>query len=375
MKKILPFMVFGFVSVSLFSQSITLPPNGDNQKSSVTQWIGLASVTITYNSPDVHGPNGEDRTGHIWGELVPFGFTDPGYGTSHSAPWRAGANENTTMTFSHDVTIDGKKVKAGTYGVFIVVEKDTPWTWILSTDSDKWGHYHYNPANDVIRVSATPKEAPFTEWLTFNFDDRKASSAVAYFQWEKKRLDLKIEVPDVNHLYVEKIRGDVQGHPMGFTNQSWMDAAQFCAANKINLEEALGWADYAISGRFIGKEDFSSLQTKALVLEAMNKTAEADAIMAKAMNHPTATVQAIHQYGRTLLASGKNEKALEVFKLNRQKHPEDKFTTFVGLARGFTATKDVKNAIKNWELAIKNLPEDQKANKEFYESELKKLKG
>lgn len=360
---------------SAWAQSITLPPSGDNQKSSVTQWIGLASITITYFSPNVHTSDGEDRTGHIWGELVPYGLTDPGYGTSSSAPWRAGANENTTVHFSHDVIIAEKSLRAGTYGLFLDVQKEGAWTWIFSTESNNWGHYHYDPSKDALRITATPTEAPFTEWLTYGFDEREKNSAVAYLQWEKKRIAFKVEVPNVNDMYVDKIRGDIKGHRMGFNNQSWMDAAQFCALNKVNLEEALTWADYAINGRYIGVEDFNSLQTKAMVLRAMERDAEADDIMQKAISLPSATVTAIHQYGRSLLAGGKNDKALEVFKLNRKKNPQDKFTTYVGLARGYAATGDKKNAIKNWETALKNLPEEHKPNRPFYESELKKLKG
>lgn len=96
--------------------------------------------------------------------------------------------------------------------------------------------------------------------------------------------------------------------------------------------------------------------------------------MDKAIKHPTATVNAIHQYARTLLAAGKKEKAMEVFKYNFKAHPEDKFTPNVGLARGYTAIGDKKNAIKQWEMAIRNLPENQKQNLAYYESELKKLK-
>src|SRR5689334_2957451 len=101
MKRILTAVCVLFAQYA-FSQSISLPPSGGNQKSTVTQWMGLASVTINYSSPNVHAPNGDDRKGHIWGELVHYGFIDQGYGSSKAAPWRAGANENTTITFSHD---------------------------------------------------------------------------------------------------------------------------------------------------------------------------------------------------------------------------------------------------------------------------------
>ena len=362
------------VAGNAFAQ-LTTPPNGDNQKSTVTQGIGLAAVTITYSSPDVHGPNGEDRKGHIWGELVHYGFIDQGFGTSKSAPWRAGANENTVITFSHDVKINGQDLKAGSYGLFLDVAKDGPWRWIFSKNSTSWGSYFYDPKDDALRVETTPTDAPYTEWLTYGFDNRMPTSTLAYLQWESKRIPFKVEVPNVNELYVNKMREELRGTPTGFNYQGWMAAAQFCARNKINLEEALTWADIAIKGPFIGQEDFSSLETKAVVLQAMGRDKEADEIMDKAIKMPSATIQSIHQYARTLLNAGKKEKAMEVFKLNRQLHPEDKFTTYVGLARGYTAIGDKKNAIKNWEIAIKNLPENQKANESFYKAELEKLKG
>jgi hypothetical protein len=358
-----------------FSQGLTGPPNGDNQKASVTQWIGPASVTITYNSPDVHAPNGEDRKGKIWGtDVAHYGFIDQGFGPAKAAPWRAGANEGTTITFSHDVKIGGKDLKAGTYGLFLDVEKEGPWRWIFSKNSKSWGSYFYDQNEDALRVDATPQDAAYTEWLTYGFDDRLPSSAVAYLQWENKRIPFKVEVPNVNELYVGLMRDQLRGEP-GFDYRNLMAAAQFCAVNKVSLEDGLKWADLAISMPYIGKEEFQTLQTKAMVLNAMNRTAEADAIMAKAINHPTASVSDIHGYGRRLLGEGKKEQALEIFKLNRQKNPNDNFTTYVGLARGYTAVGDKKNAIKNYEIAMKNVPADQPQMKEFIEGEVKKLKS
>jgi hypothetical protein len=374
MKKILAIAVLSLFALGAFAQGLTLPPSGDNQKSVVTQYIGPVSVSITYNSPNVHAPNGDDRTGKIWGQLVPYGFTDPGFGTSKSSPWRAGSNENTTITFSHDVKVNGKDLKAGTYGLFLDVEKDGPWNWIFSKNSTSWGNYFYDAKEDALRVESTPTDASFTEFLTYGFDDRQRGSAVAYLQWENKKIPFRIEVPNVNELYLGIIRNELRDD-VGFDYRNFQNAAAFCANNKIALEEGLAWADAAISRPFIGREDFGTLQTKAMVLRAMNRGDEANAIMDKAINHNTATVQQIHQYGRFLLGDGKKEKALEIFKFNRTKNPQDTFTTYVGLARGYTAVGDTKNAIKNWEIAIKNLPEDQKPNLAFYEGELKKLKG
>lgn len=166
----------------------------------------------------------------------------------------------------------------------------------------------------------------------------------------------------------------MRGTTAGFQHETYINAANFCAQNKVELEQGLQWADLAISDPFFGREDFTSLATKAQVLIAMGRDADSEVVMDKAIKLPTASVQAVHQYGRSLLIAGKNQKALEVFKFNAKNHPDDKFTTVVGLARGYAANGDKKNAIKYWELAIKNLPENQKQNLAFYEGELKKVK-
>ena len=111
------------------------------------------------------------------------------------------------------------------------------------------------------------------------------------------------------------------------------------------------------------------------MLNALDRDAEANAIMDKAIKEPDATAQSIHQYGRSLLQAGKNDMALEVFKYNAQKHPEDKFTPNVGLARGYAAVGDKKNAIKYWDTAIKNLPAEQKQFLPQYQAEIDKLKS
>src|SRR6202040_2398141 len=107
-----------------------------------------------------------------------------------------GANETTTITFSHDVKVEGKDLKAGAYGLFLDVEKSGPWTWVFSKAAKGWGSFQYDPKDDVLRVPVDPIEAPYTEFMTFGFDERRPASTVAYLQWEKKRIPLKIEVPN-----------------------------------------------------------------------------------------------------------------------------------------------------------------------------------
>jgi hypothetical protein len=355
---------------------LALPPNGMNPKAEVSQWIGLVRVTIAYHSPNVHGPAGRDRTGHIWGDLIKYGMFDDGFGPSTAAPWRAGANETTTVSFSHPVKIGGRDVAAGTYGLFLEIQPSGPWTWILSTQIG-WGAYQYDPKYDVVRVTATPETAPYTEFLTYGFDDRRLESAVAFLQWEKQRVAFKIDVPNSLQLYIEQMRKDLLGWP-GFNYQNWQNAAQFCADNKINLDEALVWADKAIHEPFRnaaqGRKDFSTLKTKADVLQAMGRDGEADGIMDEAVAMADAPVIGIHRYGTALIAAGRHDRAMTIFKMNRQRHPEEKFVTYVGLARGYTAVGDTRNAIANWEIAIKNIPENQKINLPVYEQALKALR-
>lgn len=133
------------------AQTLTLPPDGDNQHSTVTQAIGLVTVTIDYHSPDVHAPDGTDRRGNIWGKLVPYGVTDDAFGTCTQCPWRAGANENTAFSVSHDVKIEGQALPAGSYGLHMIAGPEE-WTLIFSKNAKSWGNFFYDPAEDQLRA-------------------------------------------------------------------------------------------------------------------------------------------------------------------------------------------------------------------------------
>ena len=380
MKSALGSVIFLLLSITVVGQEtsqLATPPNGNNEHAQVSQWIGPVKVSIDYHSPRVHNPANNDRTGHIWGEVVHYGFVDEGFGPTKGAPWRAGANETTSMTFSNDVKVEGKDLKAGTYALFLDVEQTGQWQWIFSSHQG-WGSFQYDPKDDVLRVPVTPQDAPFTEFLTYGFDDRRPDSAVAYLQWEKKRVPLKIDVPNVNELYVAKMRQDLQSWA-GFNYQDWQTGAQFCADNKINLEEALTWADKVINGPFrgatIGHEDFSTLSTKAAVLNALGREAEADSVMQKALHLSGTDAYSVYAYGMGLLRNDKKQEAMKVFTFNQQQHPQDKFWTSLGLARGYTALGDRKDAIANWEIVLQNVPANLSNRTAAYEAEMKKVKG
>lgn len=158
-------------------------------KAMVGQTLGLdTEVTITYGRPGVKG-----RT--IWGELVPYGLA-PGnkYSDNKPYPWRAGANENTTVEFSKDVMVEGKTLAAGKYSLHMIPSK-SDWEVIFNNVSDGWGSYKYNQAEDALRVTVTPVSAAHQEWLTYGFEEMTDNSATMFLHWEKLKVPLKITLP------------------------------------------------------------------------------------------------------------------------------------------------------------------------------------
>jgi Protein of unknown function (DUF2911) len=192
---------------------VTLPPSGDNQLASVTQGIGLVRVSITYNSPDVHSPTGEDRRGKIWGGLVPYGLTNLGtLGVcGDNCPWRGGANENTVFTVSHDVLVQGQPLPAGSYGLHFIPGPEE-WTILFSKTNNAWGSYFYDPKEDALRVTAKPEKSAYNEWLTYEFIDRKPDRAVAALRWEELQVPFTISVPDMVGLYVANLRRELKSN-------------------------------------------------------------------------------------------------------------------------------------------------------------------
>ena len=357
-------LLFLFI-VGNSSAQITLTqlPSGGNKKAWVGERIGLTDVSIQYDRPAVKG-----REGKIWGQLVPLGFVNLGFGSAKESPWRAGANENTTIEFSNDVKVDGHLLKAGRYGFFIAYDVTEP-TIIFSKNSTSWGSYYYDPKEDVLRVKV--KSVPLTnsvEWLRYEFLEQTENSATIVLEWEKLRIPFKVETDYVAD-QIASFRKELRSE-RGFFWLAWDQAAQWALLHNTNLEEVLLWTDSATSPGFGGNHVFQPWATRADILLKLGRTAEADAAIKKAL--PFATMQEVHQYGRRLLQQKRTKEAVDIFNANYKKYPKE-FTTIVGMTRGYSALGDYKNALKFAKMALPIAPDA--ANKTSIESAIKKLEA
>ena len=345
-----------FASVGdLGAQALTAPPNGANQRAVVTQYLGMVSVTIDYHSPDVTSPAGEDRTGKIWGELVPWGIAPnpfyPGFGSAETMPWRAGANENTTITFSHDVEVEGKPLAAGTYALFMA-PGETEWMIIFNRNASAWGSFFYDPSLDALQVQVQPEKTDFfREWLTYEFDDRQLDTARAVLHWENLRVPFRISVPNLTELYHDTMAMELTG-AVGFNYQNWMQASQWAAQQDAYHEDAVAWADAAVAAN----TGFQTMSNKAQILWQIDRSDEAMEAFEQAMDHPTATPVAVHMAARGLQAQGKMDTANVIFRKNYEKNPGQWPVDF-GMARAYSQEGNFEKALEHAEIALGRAPE------------------
>lgn len=334
---------------------MTLPPSGNNQKASVTQFIGPVRVIIDYSSPAVHGPNGQDRRGQIWGKLVPYGMANLGFGNGKPSPWRAGANENTVFAVSNDVLIEGKPLHSGRYGLHMIPSQDE-WTVVFSKNSGAWGSFFYEESEDALRVQVKPHKHDYREYLTYEFTARHPSDATVEMQWEDLAVPMSIKVDNIEDIYISRLQHELTTVP-GFSYRGYVAAAQYVARTGKHLDQGLKWADAAVSMPNIGETNFDTLSTKALILTKMEQSADARTVMQTALRLPGTTPIQIHQYGRLLLGAKKNDEAMEVFKYNAERNG-DTWPVHVGLARGYAALGDNKQALEHAQKALTQAPDE-----------------
>ena len=239
------------MGVTAFAQ-LSLPR--ESQRQEIAQTIGDTKVTIVY-----HRPNTKARK--VWGGLVPYGEV-----------WRTGANENTTIEFTRDVTINGKPLPAGKYG-FHAIPTEKDWTLIFNKVNDAWGSFTYKQENDALRVMAVPVKTTDThETLAYEFDDVTADSALISLSWEKLSVPFTVNIGDVQGRMLAQIDDAIKNRKADDV-RPLNQGAGYVLTYKINdrYNDAIGWLDTSLSAR----QNFGTLVTKARLLEQMGRTADA----------------------------------------------------------------------------------------------------
>jgi len=319
-----------------------------SQRAKVSQRVGITDITIDYGRPSV-------KKREIWGKLVPYGYNDFNFGTSKVAPWRAGANANSTIKFTHDVKVEGKELRAGKYGLHIALKEDGTATVIFSKNHSSWGSYFYDEKEDALRVEVKTKEIVHTETLTFLFPEFEANSTIAALHWEKKEIPFKIEV-NVKDIVIRKIKDDLRS-TKGFSQANWDNAANY-ALSVEELDQALEWVNTSIAGAFFSKETFANLSLKSQVLAKQKKFDEAMTFVDKAVK--LGNTSQVYRLGVGLINSNQKDKALTIHK-NNVKKSKGAWPSNYGLARAYSATGDYENAIKAINTSMSNAPERFKA--------------
>lgn len=351
------------VCLTVAQAQLKIPNNDVNYSSSIARKLGVTEIRIDYNAPGVKG-----REGKIWGtDIAPYGFQVLGYGSDMPSPWRAGANECTTISFSTDVLINGKKLPAGKYAFFIALYPDSC-TLIFNRNTESWGAYFYNKDLDVLHVGTTQqKDRPVSvERLTYSFANQTKNKVEVALEWEKWRIPFTVEI-DFIQTTLSSIRTQLTTD-LGFDPPSLEAGASWCLQNNVNYEEALGWIKRATDPSLGAVQSFRALSTKAGLLEKLSRKAEADQTMASALELGSAVE--LHQYGRQLLAQQKTADAMKVFELNWKKY-KGAWPTNVGMMRGYSAMGNYKKALEHARLALAQAPDDQ--NKKSLEAAIKTL--
>ncbi|HEX3821405.1 MAG TPA: DUF2911 domain-containing protein [Candidatus Sulfotelmatobacter sp.] len=326
------------------SETLMLNLPRASQHATVMQRIGITDITINYHRPLANGRQ-------IWGKIVPYGQV-----------WRAGANENTIITFTDPVTIEGQALDKGTYGLQMI-PGESQWTVIFSKNSTSWGAFSYKQDEDALRVNVKPQSAEFHDALAYDFDDVKADSTVVAMRWEKVAVPFKVAV-NVNDLVTASIHHQLHGLNQYYW-EGWDDAAGYFLANKINLGEALKDEDMSIQN----EERYDNLMNKSKILDAMGRPKDAETFRTQALNKAGALQ--LYFYGRQLQGDKKQDEALALYRSNAKKFPEY-WTSHLGLARVYSAQGDFDTAVKEIKLSLADAPE---ANKNALEGYVKRLQA
>lgn len=343
-KQLLRLIILFLLSGSNVLKAQTLIIPEASQAAKVMQRIGITDINISY-----HSPLAKNRK--IWDALVPY-----------DQVWRAGANENTTISFSTDVKIEGHELAAGTYGLHMIPTKEE-WTIIFSKNSSSWGSFFYDETEDALRVKAIPVSVDYQDWLAYYFTDIQNNSCKVNLRWEKLSIGFNVKV-DVEETVYNSMREELRGID-AFTWEAPLQAARYCLSNDIHLDQGKKWLEQSMRTQQNSTNSF----TMAKYLSKEGKSKEAAEMTEKAKT--LANEAELNTYGYTLLFEKNIPEAIEVFNLNVKRHP-DSWNVYDSLGEAYDMNGNKKEALKNYLTALAKSPENQKAR---IEPIIKKLQG
>jgi tetratricopeptide (TPR) repeat protein len=325
-------------------------------RAAIRQRIGLTDMEVDYSRPAVNGRK-------IWGDIVPYGFTLPTVDGKDKAPWKTGANMNTTLSFTHEVMIEGQKVKAGKYGYFVAVHEDGTATLVLSKTNGAYGQYFYREEEGVIRAVVQTRSVPHTARLTFSFDEVGPMHAVLSLKWDELEIPVKITV-NVHEIVVASLTEQLK-HPATFTWHGRVQAIRYLIDNNIRLDLALQWADEALEGSpggelLTGERNFTTLTTKYHVLNALQREPEAKIYLKEAMANPGSVQPArVASFANNLLSKNRKQDAQQVLDWSIKKWPGS-WEVKHGMAHLYSLEGKYIEALKLENEVYQQIPQDQK---------------
>ncbi|TAE31851.1 MAG: DUF2911 domain-containing protein [Candidatus Kapaibacterium sp.] len=244
----------GTSSIDALAQGVRFP--AASPAASLKQTVGITDISVVYSRPGVKGRD-------IWGKVV-----------AYNELWRSGANLSTMLEVSDDVKIEGQKVPAGKYSIFLIPVQQGDWTLVVNKAVNLAGTSGYKQEEDVFRAKVKPvAQATSTEWLEYTINDLTDSSATLALAWEKVRIPIKIEIA-TSELAFSKARTAIAASQS--TNSGFVS---YALQTNSNLEEAMKVVDASIAIQ----ENYRNQVLKARLLEKMSKKADAIKLLEKAI--------------------------------------------------------------------------------------------
>lgn len=315
---------------SQIENPIELPVS--SPKAVIHQQIGVTDISISYNRPQVKGRE-------IFGKLIPFGKV-----------WRTGADQNTVLTFTTDVQINGTEVKAGAYGLHTIPNKDR-WIVILNKETKAWGSYFYNKEKDVLRFEVPTATTAMKEAMTFAFTEISKNSTTISLNWEKTSIAFEITM-NSEELVQQHIKSQLNSLPwFGWTGLH--NAAAYNLKNNVYLDDALVWINRSIRNN----RNYNNLTLKAKILEKQGKESAAESMHNQALK--IATPLELQRAAYSKFNTNQPKEGIDLLK-NTIKNAPNNYQSYLAMAWGYEQIKDDKSAVKMYKKALKIAPTDTK---------------